>query len=129
MQQEFVALSAQRTGQARRAADAAAARVTLTTQRGVWALEKTISVPADSVIIEMQVTFRNTSDKPLQTMGPEPGFTYVQGQTYFTQFMSVSPDRQKNPTAPAYLEVKGVIGGTIHFELLLPDVQWRYLHV
>src|SRR6266545_1420362 len=35
--------------------------------------------------ITVKVTVRNTSDKPLQTMGPQPGFTYVQGQTYFTQ--------------------------------------------
>jgi len=35
--------------------------------------------------LDVSITIRNTSDKPLQTMGPEPGFTYVQGQTYFTQ--------------------------------------------
>jgi Flp pilus assembly protein CpaB len=35
--------------------------------------------------ISVSITVKNTSDKPLQTMGPEPGFTYVQGQTYFTQ--------------------------------------------
>ena len=33
----------------------------------------------------------------------------------------VTPDPQKNPRASAYVEVKGVIGGNIHFELLLPD--------
>lgn len=31
---------------------------------------------------------------------------------------------QKNPAAKAYIQVKGVIGGTIRFELLLPD-QWN----
>jgi pilus assembly protein CpaB len=35
--------------------------------------------------ISVKITLKNTSDKPLQTMGPQPGFTYVQGQTYFTQ--------------------------------------------
>src|SRR6266851_1661510 len=35
--------------------------------------------------LDIKITVRNTSDKPLQTMGPEPGFTYIQGQTYFTQ--------------------------------------------
>jgi feruloyl esterase len=35
--------------------------------------------------------------------------------------MPVTPDPQKNPHAAAYVEVKGVIGGTIRFELLLPE--------
>lgn len=34
---------------------------------------------------------------------------------------SVVPDAQKNPRAAAYVEVKGVIGGNILFELLLPE--------
>ncbi len=34
---------------------------------------------------------------------------------------AVAPDARKNPSAAAYVEVKGVIGGNIHFELLLPD--------
>ena len=38
--------------------------------------------------IDVKITVKNTSDKPLQTMGPEPGFTYVQGQTYFTTYPS-----------------------------------------
>jgi hypothetical protein len=33
----------------------------------------------------------------------------------------VSPDRQKNPNQVPYVEVRGVIGGTIRFELLLPE--------
>jgi feruloyl esterase len=33
----------------------------------------------------------------------------------------VVPDAQKNPRARAHVQVKGVIGGTILFELLLPD--------
>jgi len=35
--------------------------------------------------------------------------------------MAVSPDHQKNPHAATYVEVKGVIGGNIRFELLLPE--------
>ncbi len=34
---------------------------------------------------------------------------------------SVAPDLQKNPHAAACVEVKGIIGGNIRFELLLPD--------
>ncbi len=33
----------------------------------------------------------------------------------------VTPDLQKNPQAAAHVEVKGVIGGSIRFELLLPE--------
>ena len=33
----------------------------------------------------------------------------------------VTPDRQKNPNAAPYVEVKGIVGGTIRFELLLPE--------
>jgi pilus assembly protein CpaB len=41
--------------------------------------------------INVSVTVKNTSDKPLQTMGPQPGFTYVQGQTYYTQQFEGQP--------------------------------------
>jgi len=34
---------------------------------------------------------------------------------------NVSPDRLKNPQAAPYVEVKGTIGGSIRFELLLPE--------
>jgi hypothetical protein len=43
--------------------------------------------------IDISVTVKNTSDKPLQTMGPDPGFTYVQGQTYFTQQYASDPGK------------------------------------
>ena len=33
----------------------------------------------------------------------------------------VNPDRQKNPQAAPWVEVKGTIGGSIRFELLLPE--------
>lgn len=35
--------------------------------------------------LTVKITVKNTSDKPLQTQAPAPGFTYVQGQTYFSQ--------------------------------------------
>jgi hypothetical protein len=44
-------------------------------------------------ILDIKITVRNTSDKPLQTMGPEPGFTYIQGQTYFTQQYASDPGK------------------------------------
>jgi hypothetical protein len=37
---------------------------------------------------------------------------------------AVAADTQKKPPTVGYLEAKGVIGGHIHFELLLPD-QWN----
>src|SRR5690242_6489388 len=37
---------------------------------------------------------------------------------------AVEPERQKTPSGSAYAQVKGVIGGTIRFELLLPD-KWN----
>jgi Flp pilus assembly protein CpaB len=43
--------------------------------------------------IDISITVKNTSDKPLQTMGPDPGFTYVQGQTYFTQQYASDPGK------------------------------------
>jgi Flp pilus assembly protein CpaB len=43
--------------------------------------------------VTVKITIRNTSDKPLQTMGPQPGFTYVQGQTYFTQQFASQPGK------------------------------------
>ncbi len=35
-----------------------------------------------------------------------------------------APDREKNPKARAYVDVKGIIGGHIRFELLLPE-EWN----
>ncbi len=35
--------------------------------------------------------------------------------------LPVTPDPQKNPHAAVHIEVKGIIGGHIRFELLLPD--------
>ena len=43
--------------------------------------------------IDIKITVKNTSDKPLQTMEPHPDFTYVQGQTYFTQGYATDPGK------------------------------------
>src|SRR5712691_5739849 len=43
--------------------------------------------------IDIKITIKNTSDKPLQTQGPQPTFTYVQGQTYFTQQFASEPGK------------------------------------
>jgi Flp pilus assembly protein CpaB len=43
--------------------------------------------------ITVKITVKNTSDKPLQTQGPQPSFTYVQGQTYFTQQFASEPGK------------------------------------
>src|SRR5919202_1186905 len=54
--------------------------------------------------LDVSITVRNTSDKPLQTMGPEPGFTYVQGQTYFTQQFASDPGRWRVALGTAGLD-------------------------
>jgi Flp pilus assembly protein CpaB len=54
--------------------------------------------------IEVKVTVRNTSDKPMQTMGPQPGFTYVQGQTYFTQQYASEPGKWRVAIGSANLD-------------------------
>ncbi|HEX8969554.1 MAG TPA: Flp pilus assembly protein CpaB [Chloroflexota bacterium] len=43
--------------------------------------------------ITVQITLKNTSDKPLQTQDPQPGYTYVQGQTYFSQQFASTPGK------------------------------------
>lgn len=54
--------------------------------------------------IDVSITVRNTSDKPLQTMGPAPGFTYVQGQTYFTQEYASEPGKWRVALGTAGLD-------------------------
>jgi Flp pilus assembly protein CpaB len=54
--------------------------------------------------LDVSITIRNTSDKPLQTTGPEPGFTYVQGQTYFTQQFASEPGKWRVALATAGLD-------------------------
>lgn len=38
--------------------------------------------------LDISIMVLNASDKPLQTMGPAPGFTYIQGQSFARQFGS-----------------------------------------
>jgi hypothetical protein len=54
--------------------------------------------------LDIKITVRNTSDKPMQTMGPEPGFTYVQGQTYFTQQYASDPGKWRVALGTASLD-------------------------
>jgi Flp pilus assembly protein CpaB len=54
--------------------------------------------------LDVKITVKNTSDKPLQTMGPEPGFTYVQGQTYFTQQFASDPGKWRVAIGTAGLD-------------------------
>jgi len=54
--------------------------------------------------LDISITVKNTSDKPLQTMGPEPGFTYVQGQTYFTQQFASDPGKWRVALGSAGLD-------------------------
>jgi Flp pilus assembly protein CpaB len=54
--------------------------------------------------VTVKITIRNTSDKPLQTMGPQPGFTYVQGQTYFTQQFASQPGKWRVAIGSAGLD-------------------------
>jgi pilus assembly protein CpaB len=54
--------------------------------------------------LDINITVRNTSDKPLQSMGPEPGFTYVQGQTYFTQQFASDPGKWRVAIGTAGLD-------------------------
>ncbi len=36
-------------------------------------------------VLRAEITVKNVSDKPIKSQGPDPQFTYVQGQTYGTQ--------------------------------------------
>ena len=54
--------------------------------------------------LDVSITVRNTSDKPLQSMGPEPGYTYVQGQTYFTQQFASDPGKWRVALGSAGLD-------------------------
>jgi Flp pilus assembly protein CpaB len=54
--------------------------------------------------INVKVTVKNTSDKPLQSMGPQPGFTYVQGQTYYTQQFPGQPGTWRVAVGTAALD-------------------------
>ncbi len=55
-------------------------------------------------VMDISITVKNTSDKPLQTMGPEPGYTYVQGQTYFTQQFASDPGKWRVAIGTAGLD-------------------------
>jgi Flp pilus assembly protein CpaB len=54
--------------------------------------------------LTVKITVKNTSDKPLQTMGPQPGFTYVQGQTYYSQQFASQPGKWRVAVGAAGLD-------------------------
>src|SRR5207248_10625851 len=54
--------------------------------------------------IDIKITIKSTSDKPLQTQGPQPTFTYVQGQTYFTQQFASEPGKSRVGVGSAGLD-------------------------
>src|SRR5207248_2048483 len=75
--------------------------------------------------LDVKITVKNTSDKPLQTMGPAPGFTYVQGQTYFTQQFASEPGKWRVAIGTAGLDATDLpyrwgLGGD-WFKIKLPD--------
>ena len=43
--------------------------------------------------IDVKITVKNVSNQPLQTQDPQPDYTYVQGQTYFTQGFNSDPGK------------------------------------
>jgi pilus assembly protein CpaB len=55
--------------------------------------------------LTVKITVKNTSDKPLQTMGPAPGFTYVQGQTYYSQQFAAQPGKFRVAVGTAGLDM------------------------
>ena len=54
--------------------------------------------------MDISITVKNTSDKPLQTADPQPGYTYVQGQTYFTQQFTTDPGKWRVAIGTAGLD-------------------------
>lgn len=54
--------------------------------------------------LTVKITVKNVSDKPLQTMDPQPGFTYVQGQTYYTQQFPSQPGKWRVAIGTAGLD-------------------------
>ncbi len=55
-------------------------------------------------VVTVKITVKNTSDKPLQTQNPQPGFTYVQGQTYFSQQFASEPGKWRVGVGSAGLD-------------------------
>jgi hypothetical protein len=58
--------------------------------------------------VAVQITVKNVSDRPLLTHGPAPGFTYVQGQTYFSQDFAAQPGRWRVGIATAGMDATEV---------------------
>jgi Flp pilus assembly protein CpaB len=54
--------------------------------------------------LRVKITVKNTSDKPLQTQGPAPGYAYVQGQTYYSQQFPSEPGKWRVAIGSAGLD-------------------------
>ena len=54
--------------------------------------------------VHVKITVKNTSDKPLQTEGPAPGYAYVQGQTYYSQQFPSEPGKWRVAVGSAGLD-------------------------
>jgi pilus assembly protein CpaB len=54
--------------------------------------------------LHVKVTVKNTSDKPLQTQDPAPGYAYVQGQTYYSQQFPSEPGKWRVAVGSAGLD-------------------------
>jgi hypothetical protein len=104
--QQNAQLSARRAAQQPAQAAAQTPRATAT-PGAVGEIVATDISPTNNKVgdtLDIKITVRNTSAKPLQTMGPEPGFTYVQGQTYVSQQFASEPGRWRVAIGSAGLD-------------------------
>jgi len=68
--------------------------------------------------LKVEITVKNTSNAPLQSQGPNPEFTYVQGQTFFSQNFPSQDGRFRvavgfDGTASAPLPYRWGLGGDL----------------
>jgi hypothetical protein len=54
--------------------------------------------------LTVRMTVRNTSDRLLESQGPDPGYTYEQGQTYLSQGFPGEPDKWRVALGSAGLD-------------------------
>jgi Flp pilus assembly protein CpaB len=54
--------------------------------------------------IDVKITVKNVSNQPLPTQDPQPDYTYVQGQTYFTQGFNSDPGKWRVAIGTAGLD-------------------------
>jgi Flp pilus assembly protein CpaB len=54
--------------------------------------------------IDVKITVKNVSNQPLQTQDPQPDYTYVQGQTYYSQGFNSDPGKWRVAIGTAGLD-------------------------